>query len=122
MTNEHFDGDVDGQGTDPEYVAAHEVTPDDMEPGMGTADMDSAGMDSDDLTPEDLTADKPDLGTNLGNLGDPGHMFDQTNGLVDGLEGNTDGFADTGDTDAADRDAAGGDDIDGVGPVVPPEH
>ena len=30
---------------------------------------------------------------NLGSLGDAGHTFDQTNGLVDGLQGNSDGFA-----------------------------
>jgi hypothetical protein len=115
MTNEHFNGGGFGKSIDPEDVAAHGVRQDDAE----------SAMDPDDVMPEDLTAPddaKPDLGTNLGDLGDPGHTFDQTNGLVDGLEGNTDGFADTGDTDAADRDAAGGEDIDGVGPLVPPEH
>jgi hypothetical protein len=36
-------------------------------------------------------------GSNLGDLGDPAHPFDQTNGIVEGLEGDSD-EADTGDT------------------------
>jgi hypothetical protein len=53
---------------------------------------------------------------NLGSLGDPGHTFDQTNGLVDGLEGNTDGFAEDNDQ---------GDGIDGddnAVPLIAPEN
>lgn len=44
---------------------------------------------------------------NLGSLGDAGHTFDQTNGLVDGLQGESDGFAeDNGDgTDGGDDSA-----------------
>jgi hypothetical protein len=47
---------------------------------------------------------------NLGSLGDVGHTFDQTNGLVDGLEGNSDGFA---------QDNDEGDDVDGDESAVP---
>jgi hypothetical protein len=119
MTNQHFNGGDSGQGIDPEDVAAHEVTADDLERG-GTG-----SLDADDVTPEDLAGpddDKPDLGANLGDLGDPGHMFDQTNGLVDGLEGNTDGSADA--TDAAGRGGDDVGDIDGsdgdLTPLVPP--
>jgi len=53
-------------------------------------------------------------GDNLGSLGDPGHTFDQTNGLVDGLEGNTDGFA---------EDSDQGDDGDeSAVPLIAPEN
>jgi len=48
---------------------------------------------------------------NLGSLGDPGHTFDQTNGLVDGLQGNSNGFAE-------DNDEGGGTD-DGDASAVP---
>jgi hypothetical protein len=121
MTNEQLNGDGFGQGRGPEDVAAHGITPDDLEGGG------AGGLDTDDVTPEDLTPaddDKPDRGANLGDLGDPGHMFDQTNGLVDGLEGNTDGSADDGATDAAGGDGGKVGDIDGsdddLTPVVPP--
>jgi hypothetical protein len=39
-------------------------------------------------------------GGNLGDLGDPSHPFDQTNGIVEGLEGDSD-EADAGDTTPA---------------------
>jgi hypothetical protein len=39
-------------------------------------------------------------GSNLGDLGDPSHPFDQTNGIVEGLEGDSD-EADAGDTTPA---------------------
>ena len=60
----------------------------------------------------------PDKDANLGDLGDVSHPFDQTNGLIDGLEGNSDGFADPADTDAARRDADDTD--DGIVPPVLP--
>lgn len=43
----------------------------------------------------------PEKSANRSGLGDPGHTFDQTNGLVNGLQGDTDGLADenTSDTD-----------------------
>jgi hypothetical protein len=41
-------------------------------------------------------------GSNLGDLGDPAHPFDQTNGIVEGLEGDSDeADADAGDTTPA---------------------
>ncbi|RNE62520.1 hypothetical protein EEJ31_07830 [Cryobacterium tepidiphilum] len=53
---------------------------------------------------------------NLGSLGDAGHTFDQTNGLVDGLQGNSNGFAE--DNDEGDG-TDGGD--DSAVPLISPE-
>ena len=36
-------------------------------------------------------------------LADPGHLFDQTNGMADGLEGDSDGTAESDEASAADR-------------------
>jgi hypothetical protein len=47
----------------------------------------------------------------LADLDDPGHLFDQTNGLADGLNGDSDGTAEADEASAADRN-----DTDGVNP------
>lgn len=36
---------------------------------------------------------------------DPGHVFDQTNGMADGLDGDSDGTAESDELSAAERDA-----------------
>ena len=50
-------------------------------------------------------------------LADPGRPFDQTNGLADGLEGDSDGTAasdDASEAERVDRDQGGADDADGL--------
>jgi hypothetical protein len=47
----------------------------------------------------------------LADLDDPGHLFDQTNGLADGLNGDSDGTAESDDASAADREP-----VDGINP------
>ncbi|WP_022887014.1 hypothetical protein [Glaciibacter superstes] len=65
----------------------------------------------------------PDDKANLGDLGDVSHPFDQTNGIVDGLEGNSDGQAEenTSDSTKSDVDASRpGDESDEGGNVTGP--
>ncbi|SEB61210.1 hypothetical protein SAMN04489806_1283 [Paramicrobacterium humi] len=50
------------------------------------------GKHAGDVDPQDAERDESTATEdgNLGSLSDVGHTFDQTNGLVDGLEGNAD--------------------------------
>lgn len=51
--------------------------------------------DDADSIPTDGSADRTQGKDNLANLSaDPGHQFDQTNGVVDGLDGDDDGTPD----------------------------
>jgi hypothetical protein len=79
-----------------------------MVPGMSDESRNEEGTGAESTGAESTGAPKPDKDANLGDLGDAGHAFDQTNGLIDGLEGESDGEAEEGDTDAGD------------GTIVPP--
>jgi hypothetical protein len=61
----------------------------------------------------------PDKDANLGELGDAAHPFDQTNGLIDGLEGESDGEAEESPSDSAEARDTGRDDGTIVPPVLP---
>ncbi|MFD1721966.1 hypothetical protein [Amnibacterium endophyticum] len=54
--------------------------------------------------PGDLagTDEEPASGSN--GIEDPGHVFDQTNGMADGLDGDSDGTAESDELSAAERD------------------
>lgn len=52
----------------------------------------------------DAAGDTTPANKNLGDLGDVSHPFDQTNGIVDGLEGDTDGMAEEKRSDSAESD------------------
>jgi hypothetical protein len=139
MTNERFNDDVvpDSQGAGGMSSGASAADSSDVPRGTGltgdamTGDADlntdadfSAGADYTGDT--DLTVDSTagrdsnlsDRDANLGDLSDPddpGHVFDQTNNMVDGLQGETDEEAND-ETSRADR---GGDGLDGTGGPLP---
>ena len=54
------------------------------------AETDSSGTGDTDAVAASDTGPGSDQGDNLGSLGDPAHPFDQTNGIVEGLEGDSD--------------------------------
>ncbi len=56
----------------------------------------------------------PEKEPNLSGLGDVGHPFDQTNDIVEGLEGDSDGWAEENTSDSDEPDDDGG-----VIPVLP---
>jgi hypothetical protein len=69
---------------------------------------------------EDLSGEPaPDKNANLSDLGDAGHPFDQTNGIVDGLEGESDGEAEASTSGTTDLDDTLPD-ADGDGSIAPP--
>jgi hypothetical protein len=126
MTNEHLNDDVvpDSPSMGGARSGATAADSADQPTGTGltgdtmTGDTDlntdadfSAGADYTGDT--DLTVDRtPDREANVGDLGDPGHVFDQTNGMVD-LGGETDEMAQD-ETSRGDR----ADDTDGdAGPM-----
>ncbi|MFZ7087229.1 hypothetical protein [Curtobacterium sp. RRHDQ10] len=88
VSHEHDHADHEHHG---EHVAATPVDGDDH----GSPDRDAAGTDS------------------LADLDSPGHLFDQTNGLADGLNGDSDGTAEsdvTSDAERGDSDVVPGSD------------
>lgn len=91
------DTDTAGAGTD--AFGAGTAGVGDGTTGLTTG---AAGVGSTTGATHDATGDSTGStggtgGSNLGDLGDPAHPFDQTNGIVEGLEGNSD-EADNGDT------------------------
>lgn len=121
MTNERFNDDVvpgSETGTGGMSSGASAADSEDMPRGTGLTDVTGdtvagdTNMNADpdfgagaDYTGDtDLTVDRASGNdNNLGDLSDPGHVFDQTNGMVD-LGGETDGEANDA-TSAADRDS-----------------
>jgi hypothetical protein len=69
---------------------------------LGDADLDGANVEHTDASGRVA----PEREANLSGLDDPGHVFDQTNGLVDGLQGETDEEAEDS-TSRADRTGDG---------------
>ena len=101
VTGDTVAGDTD-MNADPDFSAGAEYT------GDTDLTVDSTPEDDTDLTAGSTTGQ----GANLGDLGDPGHVFDQTNGLVD-LGGETDEMAE----DSTSRADRMGDADDAGGPV-----
>lgn len=129
MTNERFNDDVvpDSARSGGMTSGATAADSADMPRGTGLTDVtgDTVAGDTDmnadpDFSPgadytgdTDLTVDSaPGRDANLSDLDDPGHVFDQTNGLVD-LGGETDEMAE----DSTSRADRMGDDSDAGGPV-----
>lgn len=77
MSSEH-DNDVPASNTStgPDEITTEEITTDETV--------------ADETVAEPAPGDEPQRSRNIGDLGDIGHPFDQTNGIVEGLDGDAD--------------------------------